>query len=95
MLESWVFPKEVSAKFGIMSNSGGSWGPDGYLYCTGHDAAEFYVMKLPSAGSILELVKTIPVNCTGQGFAWDRSDPGSVYTINKSERLVIHSRLGE
>ena len=23
-----------------MSNSGGSWGPDGLLYCTGHDHPE-------------------------------------------------------
>ena len=30
-----------------MSNSGGSWGPDGFLYLTGHDPAEIYKMRLP------------------------------------------------
>ncbi|MDX9925111.1 MAG: hypothetical protein RBS48_10115 [Ignavibacteriaceae bacterium] len=93
MLESWVFPEEVLKKFGIMSNSGGSWGPDGLLYCTGHDNPELYVLKLPQMGSILELVETVPINNTGQGIAWDRSDPNSIYTIRKSDRQVVHSKL--
>ena len=94
-LEAWVFPKEVLKKFEHMSNSGGSWGADGYLYCTGHDAPEFYVLKLPERGSVLELVDIIPVNCTGQGFAWDRSEPGSIYTIRKAEREVIYSKTNK
>lgn len=93
VIESWVFPKEVLEKFGEMTNSGGSWGPDGYLYCTGHDEAELYVLKLPELGSILELVDIVPINCTGQGIAWDRSDPGSIYTIRKSDRMVVHSKM--
>ncbi|OGU35141.1 MAG: hypothetical protein A2068_04705 [Ignavibacteria bacterium GWB2_35_6b] len=94
-LESWIFPKEVLYRFENMSNSGGAWGPDGNLYCTGHDPAEVYVLKIPSKGSILELVDIIPVNCTGQGIAWDKSEPGSIYTISKAERKVIHSKLAE
>lgn len=94
LLESWVFPEEVLTKFGIMTNSGGSWGPDGYLYCTGHDASELYVLKLPEAGSILELVEIVPINNTGQGIAWDHSDPQSIYTIrSKTERQVVHSKM--
>lgn len=92
-IESWVFPKEVLDKFGMMSNSGGSWGPDGLLYCTGHDAPELYALKIPSMGSVLELVDIVPINCTGQGIAWDRSDPGSIYTIRKSDRIVVHSKM--
>ncbi|MCX6167705.1 MAG: hypothetical protein NTX65_00055 [Ignavibacteriales bacterium] len=92
-LESWVFPDEVLKKFGVMSNSGGSWGPDGYLYCTGHDAPELYVLKLPEVGSVLELVDTVPINNTGQGIAWDRSDPKSIYTIKKDIKQVVHSKL--
>lgn len=92
-LESWIFPQEVLEKFEMMSNSGGSWGPDGYLYVTGHDLPELYVIRLPDQGSILELVDIVPVNCTGQGIAWDRSDPGSIYTIKKADRKVIHSKL--
>jgi len=94
-LESWIFPEEVLKRFESMSNSGGSWGPGGYLYCTGHDAAELYVLQIPSKGSILELVDIIPINCTGQGIAWDRSDEGSIFTIRKAEREVIYSKLAE
>ena len=32
-VESWVLPKSILDKFESMGNSGGSWGPDGYLYC--------------------------------------------------------------
>lgn len=92
-LEAWVFPKEVSDKFIPMSNSGGSWGPDGLLYCTGHDNAEVYAMKLPKAGSILELVKIEAIEIFGQGIAWDRSHPNIIYGIIKNGRRVIVSEL--
>ncbi len=92
-LESWIFPDEVLNKFESMSNSGGSWGPDGYLYCTGHDAPEAYVLKLPDRGSILELVDIVPVNCTGQGIAWDRSNNKYFYSIRKNDRKVIISEF--
>jgi len=78
---SWILPKVLLEKFEKMSNSGGSWGPDGFLYLTGHDPAEIYKMRLPRAGSVLELVETIPMNIRGQGIAWDRSDRGVIYGI--------------
>jgi hypothetical protein len=65
-VESWVLPKAILDKFEAMSNSGGSWGPDGFLYLTGHDPNELYKMRLPAAGSVLELVETIPMNIRGQ-----------------------------
>lgn len=80
-VESWTLPKELLDKFEDMSNSGGSWGPDGFLYLTGHDPAELYKMRLPKAGSVLELVEIIPMNIRGQGIAWDRSQPGVIYGI--------------
>lgn len=80
-LQSWTLPKAILDRFEDMSNSGGSWGPDGYLYLTGHDPAELYRMRLPKAGSVLELVDVIPMNIRGQGIAWDRSQPGVVYGI--------------
>jgi hypothetical protein len=79
--ESWTLPKVLLDKFEDMSNSGGSWGPDGFLYLTGHDPAELYRMRLPKAGSVLELVDIIPMNIRGQGIAWDRSQPGIIYGI--------------
>ena len=80
-LESWVLPKAILDRFEDMSNSGGSWGPDGYLYLSGHDPAEIYRMRLPKAGSVLELVDVIPMNIRGQGIAWDRSERGVIYGI--------------
>jgi hypothetical protein len=81
VVESWVLPKAILDRFEDMSNSGGSWGPDGYLYLSGHDPAEIYRMRLPKAGSILELVEVIPMNIRGQGIAWDRTDRGVIYGI--------------
>jgi hypothetical protein len=80
-VESWVLPKSILDKFEAMTNSGGSWGPDGFLYLTGHDPNELYKMRLPKAGAVLELVETIPLNIRGQGIAWDRSDRGVIYGI--------------
>ena len=92
-LESWVFPKEIVDCFRPMSNSGGSWGPDGYLYCTGHDQPKVYLLKIPTSGSQLELVDIVPINNTGQGIAWDRNHPGIIYTIKKQEKKVTVSKL--
>jgi len=91
MVEAWVLPKELLDRFEDMSNSGGSWGPDGFLYLTGHDPAELYRMRLPKAGAVLEVVDIIPMNVRGQGIAWDRSQPGVIYGIIRAtakERAV-------
>lgn len=85
-LEAWVLPKVMLEKFEDMSNSGGSWGPDGFLYLTGHDPAEVYKCKLPEAGSVIEVVDTIPLNIRGQGIAWDRSEPGVLYGIIRATK---------
>ena len=69
-----------------MSNSGGSWGADGYLYLSGHDPAEVYKCRLPEMGSEIELVEIIPVNIRGQGIAWDRSDPKKLYGIIRATK---------
>ena len=81
LVESWTLPKVLLDKFEDMSNSGGTWGPDGSLYLSGHDPAELYRMRFPKAGSVLELAAVIPMNIRGQGIAWDRSDPGIIYGI--------------
>lgn len=79
-VEAWALPKALLARFGEMSNSGGSWGPDGLLYLTGHDPAELYRMQLPRSGAVLELVDVVPAAIRGQGIAWDRTAPGVIYT---------------
>jgi hypothetical protein len=88
-LHSWVFPKEVIEQFIPMSNSGGSWGPDGFLYCTGHDSSEVYQLSIPEKGSVLNLIDSIPIMIRGQGIAWDRSEPGILYGIRKKDRVVV------
>ena len=99
VLQGWIFPVELLDQFGDMSNSGGSWGPDGFLYLTGHDLPLLYKVKIPDAGSILEVVETFPLNVRGQGIAWDRSNPGVLYGIirandeeeaaGQSDRVVV------
>lgn len=77
----WRFPAQLLDKFGVMSNSGGSWGPDGFLYLTNHDLAEVYQIKLPATGSVLEMAGILPVNIRGQGIAWDRYQGNVLYGI--------------
>lgn len=81
VVQAWVLPKAILDRFEQMSNSGGSWGPDGFLYLSGHDPAEVYKMRLPKAGSVLELVEILPMNIRGQGIAWDRSERNVLYGI--------------
>jgi hypothetical protein len=52
-------------------------------------------MKIPDTGSVLELIKTIPINNTGQGIAWDRSNPRVIYSISKKDRQVRIFELNE
>lgn len=91
--QSWIFPDELIKRSLPMSISGGSWGPDGRLYVSGHDHAEVYVMRIPKMGSILELEESIPVGIAGQGIAWDRSEPGVFYGIVRKTREVVVFRL--
>lgn len=81
VVQTWTLPASILDRFELMSNSGGSWGPDGFLYLTGHDLSELYRMRLPKTGSVLELVSTLPMNIRGQGIAWDRSQPGVIYGV--------------
>jgi hypothetical protein len=94
-LEAWVFPDGIVERFEDMSNSGGSWGPDGRLYVSGHDLPEVYVMELPDIGSVLEWVGTVNLDIAGQGIAWDRSEPGILYGIVRADRRVSVNDLSE
>ena len=84
----YVYPREVVERFQPMS---GTWGDDGRLYATGHDAGAVFVLSLPTAGSVLELQEVLPVAAEGQGIAWDRSEPGTLYSILRSTREVVVS----
>jgi hypothetical protein len=95
LLESWLFPPQVIATWGKSSCSGGSWGDDGLLYITGHDAKELYVLRPPRQGVTLEYVTTIDVPFEGQGWAWDRSEGRVIYGITRRSREVVVARIPE
>ena len=91
VLQSWSLPAEILRRMSPMSNSGGSWGGDGYLYLSGHDDPELYVMALPEVGSELDWLATVRMpGLNGQGIAWDRSADGSIlWAILRSTRQVL------
>jgi hypothetical protein len=95
LLESWLFPPQVVAAWGASSSSGGSWGDDGLLYVTGHDAKEIYVLRLPKLGVALEYVTTIDVPFEGQSWAWDRGEKRILYGISRPTRTVVVARIPE
>ena len=92
-IKKWHYPQSVVKRFSPYSNSGASFGPDGLLYATGHDAAELYAVRLPEAGGLMPLVATVPMPIFGQGIAWDRTDLGIIYGIRRKNREVVAARF--
>lgn len=92
-VSSWRFPDPVLARFAPSSGSGGSWGGDGLLYVSGHDKPELYALRLPRAGATLELVATIPLATEGQAIGWDRTVPRTLWSIGRSVREMVASRV--
>ncbi|WP_329140329.1 VirK family protein [Streptomyces sp. NBC_01476] len=90
--QAWGVPHEILDRFKPMSNSGGSWGPDGRLWITGHGLDEAYVTELPDAGSDLRWIATVRLpQVEGQAIAWDRSrgaDP-TLWAIKRSTSQVL------
>lgn len=90
---AWLFPPEVLDRFAPRSSSGGAWGKDGFLYVTGHDRPEMYVLKLPEAGSILELVATVAIPTNGQAIAWDAIEPRVLWSLERATKELVASRV--
>jgi hypothetical protein len=94
--EAWAFPETVIEAFGTYSNSGGAWTTDGRLLCTGHDASEIYVLKVPTSGYTLQLIETLQVpGIAGQGIAIDKTSKHQtlLYGILRAEKKVTVSVL--
>jgi hypothetical protein len=91
VVAGYTIPTEILDRFRPMSNSGGSWGPDGRLWLTGHDLGEAYVMEPPRAGSELRWVATVRLpGVEGQGIAWDLSGPRpTLWAIKRSTHQVL------
>jgi len=86
--DSYYLPNELIAKIEPKSISGGAFGPDEKLYLTGHDAAEVYKVSFPKEGNVLQHEATYPLECEGQGIAWQGNE---LYTIKRSTREVVVS----
>lgn len=89
----WTFPETVIQRLLPKSNSGGSFGPNGRLFVTGHDHAELYVMDVPANDGELNHVATVDAPIAGQGIAWDRSDIGTLLGIVRSRHEVVTMRI--
>jgi hypothetical protein len=89
----YSFPPEVvTARWDGMTASGGVWGPGNLLYITSHHAPEFYIFRLPRAGSVLELVRIVKSPAEGQGLALDPTQR-CLFQIQRKERAVYEFDL--
>jgi len=89
----FALPDSLLSRLAPSSISGGSFGEDGLLYLTGHDAGEIYVMRIPRHGPVLEHVATIPAPIEGQAWAWDRTTPRTLYAIRRKAGEVVVLRI--
>jgi hypothetical protein len=92
MTTSWAYPKSMIERWDGMSNSGGVWLPNGTLLLSPHHAPELYVARIPTQGSVLELIRTIPVETEGQGIALD-PDGKTIWAIQRRTREVLAFEL--
>lgn len=91
----WALPPELLARFGERgySASGGAFGPGGFLYLTGHDNTELYVVDFPKAGSVMKWIATLPIPAEGQAFCWDPVQRDLLYCILKRTKEVLVGRV--
>ena len=89
----YALPDSLLERLAPHSVSGGSFGDDGLLYLTGHDAREIYVMRIPRQGPVLEHLATLPAPIEGQAWAWDRSAPRTLYGIRRRTSEVVVLRI--
>ena len=86
-------PGGAVAKFGETSSSSGGFGPDRLLFLPGLDAQGLYVLDLPVEGDAWTWKTAIPISAHGQAFAWDRSTPSLLYSIDRKTKEVIVSKI--
>ena len=92
-LASYAYPAELVARFAGRSNSGGTFGPDGWLLLTGHDAPELYVTCVDDASGSLRWLATWPAAIEGQGIAWD-PDRRVLWGVVRDAREIVALRPG-
>lgn len=90
---SWIFPEEVLSRMVPRSCSGLSWGDDGLIYATGHDRPEVYALRLPEAGSRLELAGILGISTPGQAIDWDPKARRRLWSIDRGTGEVVASEM--
>ncbi|MES2157101.1 MAG: hypothetical protein V4512_04810 [Pseudomonadota bacterium] len=90
---AWTFPPAILERFAPFSCSGASWSGDGRLYVTGHDRPELYEVRIPQAGSQLELVRTMAIPTPGQAIDWDPRVAGRLWSIDRAATTMVASDL--
>ena len=95
VLAVWSFPPELVERFGRYSSSCGGLAVDGLVWVSGHDAKELYRLSLPEGGGVARWEGVVPFVSAGQAFAWDPVRPQELYSIQRTTREVIVSRLAE
>ena len=53
--KAWIYPEALWGSFSTMSTSDDSFGPDGWIYITGHDTAGIHALKIPSVSKCNDL----------------------------------------
>jgi len=71
-VKDWFFPKEAIENWGDMSCSGGSWSTEGFLFTTGHDHANAFVLQLDKTNELKYVRTESNMGFYGQAIAWDR-----------------------
>jgi hypothetical protein len=89
-VKSWFFPKKVINNWEEMSCSGGSWGPDNYLYTTGHDHSKAFVLEIDKRDKIKYIRTENNVGFYGQAIAWDRfAEKPILWGIVKNKYITL------
>jgi hypothetical protein len=90
----WLYPPSILELMAPYAASGGAIGPDGYLYVTGHDLPEIYVLARPAAGPYLLHLATIGMEAHGQAFSWAGDGSRDVFAADRGEQnRVLQIRL--
>jgi len=92
----WLFPPAILKLMAPHGTSGGAIGPDGYLYVTGHDLPQMYVLAKPSMGPYLLHIATVAIAAHGQAFSWLENGGRDVFAVNRgNENKVLVLRIPE
>lgn len=84
----YTYPKEVIARLGAYSISGGVW-REKELLVTDHDHRRLYRLRLPKEGTLLELLGEIPSPFPGQGIASDPVTKGLIGVDRAKREMVL------